>query len=136
METAEHPLKYLGLETHVVSLVDRHESNGVERVIREALRRLSALVSEERIRTRRAKKTTIKCIESILNNSPLSEKGMYTAYTLMYGTGNGASDILQSIPKVVQDELYAFYSPGFLCPFCSYPSPFSANLKSILINSL
>ena len=89
--------KYLGLEAHVVSLVDRHESNGVERVIKEVLRHLSALVNEERIRTRWAKKTTIKCIEFILNNSQLSEKGMYTAYTLMYGTGNGASDILQSI---------------------------------------
>ena len=91
--------KHLGLETHVVSLVDRHESNGVERVIREVLRHLSALVNEERIRTRWAKKTTRKCIEFILNNSQLSEKGMYTAYTLMHGAGNGASDILQSILK-------------------------------------
>ena len=76
--------KYLGLETHVVSLVDRHESNGVERVIREILRHLSALVNEERTRSRWARKTTIKCIEFILNNSQLSEKGNYTAYTLMY----------------------------------------------------
>ena len=91
--------KYLGLETHVVSLVDRHESNGVERVIREVLRHLSALVNEERTRSRWARKTTIKCIEFILNNSQLSEKGNYTAYTLMYGTGNGASDILESILK-------------------------------------
>ena len=37
--------KYLGIEKHVVSLVDRHESNGVERVIREVLRHLSALVN-------------------------------------------------------------------------------------------
>ena len=91
--------KYLGIETHIVSLVDRHESNGVERVIKEVLRHLSALVNEERTRTRWARKTTIKCIEFILNNTPLSEKGMYTAYTLMYGTRNGASEILQSILK-------------------------------------
>ena len=71
----------------------------MERVIREVLRHLSALVNEERTRTRWARKTTIKCIEFILNNTPLSEKGMYTAYTLMYGTRNGASEILQSILK-------------------------------------
>ena len=89
--------KYLGIEKHVVSLVDRHESNGVERVIREVLRHLSALVNEERIRSRWARKTTIRCIEFILNNTQLSEKGMHTAYTLMYGTGNAANKILQSI---------------------------------------
>ena len=61
--------KYLGIETHIVSLVDRHESNGVERVIREVLRHLSALVNEERTRTRWARKTTIKCIEFILKSS-------------------------------------------------------------------
>ena len=64
--------KYLGIETHIVSLVDRHESNGVERVIKEVLRHLSALVNEERTRTRWARKTTIKCIEFILNNTPVS----------------------------------------------------------------
>ena len=35
--------------THVFSLVDRHESNGAERVIQEVVRHISAMVNEARV---------------------------------------------------------------------------------------
>jgi hypothetical protein len=77
--------KYLGME-HVFSLVDRHESNGVERVIQEVLRHLRALVYEERLIGSWSKPIYRAAIKHIMNNAPLSERGGFSANQLTYGT--------------------------------------------------
>ena len=45
--------------THVFSVVDRHESNEVERVIQEVFRQISAMVNEERVMENRPNKIRI-----------------------------------------------------------------------------
>ena len=101
----EKVTKYLGLHTHVISLVDRHESNGVERVIAEVLRHLRALVNEERTRSRWAKPTTLRCIEFILNNSLLSERGNHSAYQLTLGSDSKSNELLDQVMKQESDQL-------------------------------
>ena len=92
--------KYLGLK-HVFSLVDRHESNGVERVIQEVLRHLKALVYEERLISKWSKSTVLPIVKYILNNSSLSERGGYTANQLTYGTADQSYYLLR---KLVESE--------------------------------
>jgi len=79
--------KYLGV-THVFSLVDRHQSNGVERVIQEILRHIRALVYEERLIAKWSQFPVLSIIEYIVNTTPLSERGGYTAYQLTFGTAD------------------------------------------------
>jgi hypothetical protein len=62
--------------THVFSLVDRHESNGVERTNREILRHLKALVMDERLKNMWSDNTTLATIFFILNSSVSSETGV------------------------------------------------------------
>jgi hypothetical protein len=90
--------KYLGTE-HVFSLVDRHESNGVERVIQEVLRHLRALVYEERVIDKWSKPIYRAAIKYIMNNAPLSERGGYTANQLTYGTADQSYYMLRDLTK-------------------------------------
>ena len=76
--------KWYGIN-HVFSITDRHESNGVERVIKEVIRHLSALVLSERIAEKWSEPEVIASIRLILNTTPLSERGNYAAYDLTYG---------------------------------------------------
>ena len=71
--------KWYGIN-HVFSITDRHESNGVERVIKEVIRHLSALVLSERIAEKWSEPEVIASIRLILNTTPLSERGNYAAY--------------------------------------------------------
>ncbi len=79
--------RYFGIK-HVFSLVDRHQSNGVERVIQEILRHIRALVYEERLIAKWSKFSVLSIIEYIVNTVPLSERGGYSAYQLTYGTAD------------------------------------------------
>jgi hypothetical protein len=63
---------------HVISLVDRHESNGVEKVIGELSRHLRALCMEERVIDRWSDDDILPVIQFILNSSPNSENGDIT----------------------------------------------------------
>ena len=76
--------KWYGIN-HVFSITDRHESNGVERLIAEIIRHLSALVQDERLVERWSEPDIISSLRFILNTTPLSERGGYTAYDLKYG---------------------------------------------------
>ena len=77
--------KWYGI-THVFSLVDRHQSNGAERVIQEVVRHLSALVNDERVITNWAQPEYISSVRLLCNSTPLSERGGYTAHDLQFGT--------------------------------------------------
>ena len=76
--------KWYGIN-HVFSITDRHESNGVERLIAEIIRHLSALVQDERLVERWSEPDIISSLRFILNTTPLSERGGYAAYDLKYG---------------------------------------------------
>jgi hypothetical protein len=67
--------QWLGMR-HVVSLVDRHESNGVERHNRECLRHLRALVFDERLKKRWGEPTTIALINFLINDLKSRETGV------------------------------------------------------------
>ena len=68
-------LKYLGMD-HVVSLVDRHESNGVEGSNKQILRHLRALVLEEHIAKQWSKPSVLSLVFFILNSHISSETGI------------------------------------------------------------
>ena len=95
--------KYLGLK-HIFSLVDRHESNGVERVNQEILRHLRALVFEERVMKIWSKNTVLPIVKFILNNTPLSERGGFTANQLTYGTSDQSYYLLRKLVDNVEDK--------------------------------
>jgi len=88
--------KYLGMQ-HVFSLVNRHQSNGVERVIQEVLRHLRAIVYEERLVSKWSSPRVLPLLKYILNSSPLSERGGYTAYQLTYGTKDQSYYVLRKV---------------------------------------
>jgi len=97
-ERARIQCNYLGME-HVFSLVDRHESNGVERVIQEVLRHLRALVYEERLIGSWSKPIYRAAIKHIMNNAPLSERGGFSANQLTYGTVDQSYYLLHDLAK-------------------------------------
>ena len=72
--------------SHVFSLVDRHTSNAVERVIQEVIRHLRAIVTSKRLKNKWSSDMIIKHVEFLLNSLPLSERGNYSAHELTYGT--------------------------------------------------
>ena len=84
---------------HVFSVVDRHESNGVERVIQEVLRHLRALVYEERLIGSWSKPIYRAAIKHIMNNAPLSERGGFSANQLTYGTVDQSYYLLHDLAK-------------------------------------
>ena len=67
--------KWFGIEK-LVSLVDRHESNGVEPTNKQILRHLSALVHDERISQSWSAPTVLPLIEHFLNSAIHSETGL------------------------------------------------------------
>ena len=71
---------------HKVSLVDRHESNGVEPYNREIKRHLSTLLKEKRLADNWSRPEVIDLIQLELNTFPRRSTGNYDAMTLQYGT--------------------------------------------------
>jgi hypothetical protein len=77
---------WLGLR-HFVSLVDVHESNGVERTNEEILRHLRALVNDERLRDSWSEVQNIALIQFALNERVNGETG-HSAYELTFGSAD------------------------------------------------
>lgn len=77
----------------IFSLVNRHESSGVERSNGSVLDHLRAMVFDERIKPRWSKPTNVGWIEYYLNKSVNSETGM-SAYTLTFGQSDSAYQVL------------------------------------------
>ena len=75
---------WLGIR-HRLSLVDVHESNGVERTNQEILKLLRTLVNDERIRHQWSKPWNIGLVEYALN-SRVSSETAHSALELTFGT--------------------------------------------------
>jgi hypothetical protein len=71
---------------HKVSLVGRHESNGVEGSAKQFIRHLSTLVHDERIVDQWGDDTVLPLINFAMASFPTSETGGYTPFELKYGT--------------------------------------------------
>ena len=74
-EVVEHLHSWFGI-THVFSLVDRHQSNGVEGPNKQILRHLKALVFDERLTTTWGDEVNVAIIQYLLNTVDSSETGI------------------------------------------------------------
>ena len=70
---------------HAFSLVDRHESNGVEAVNRELKRHIQSLVHDKRFADRWSEPQVLGVITYHINNQPSSESG-FSAFDCTFGS--------------------------------------------------
>ena len=86
-ETIVQLNKWLGI-CHVVSLVDRHESNGVEGSNKQLLRHLKTLVHNERLVNRWSDPTILCLVTFTLNDAIKSETGI-RPFDVKFGSEDG-----------------------------------------------
>ena len=91
--------KYLDIK-HTIGIVGWHPSNGVERVIQEVKRHLRAMVLDENLYDVWSDELTLSTVELILNTTPLSERGGYTAFQLTYGSNDQTAQQVEMLNRV------------------------------------
>jgi hypothetical protein len=96
-KVVEHVNKYLGLK-HQLSIVDRHESNGVERTNQEVLKHLRDYVFDKRIINDWDNPICISTIRYFLNYLVSSETGI-SPYEATFGSTANTYQKLLEIPK-------------------------------------
>ncbi len=76
---------WLGIR-HIVSLVDRHESNGVERLNSEILRHISAIVHDKRLVLEWDTDTVLPLVQMVINEQPNSLLGDHSPMEATFGS--------------------------------------------------
>jgi hypothetical protein len=113
--------KWLGIR-HIFSLVDRHQSNGVEGSNKQILRHLKALVFDERLIRQWSSPTVLPLIFFILNSNYNSETGT-TPFSATFGdaaatyfklpeSGN-VPELFNSYLSLLNDNLVAIRSLSY-----------------------
>jgi len=97
--------KWLGIR-HVFSLVDRHESNGVEGTNKQIVRHLKALVADERISKQWSAPTVLPLIFFIINSATSSETGV-SPFHATFGTKDATYHLLPT-PTPDSTNLHEF----------------------------
>ena len=83
-EVVQHLNAWLGIR-HVISIVDRHESNGVEGTNKKVLRIIRGIVYDERVQSRWSEPHILPLVFYIINSMKNSETG-FSAMELMFGS--------------------------------------------------
>ena len=105
-QVVKHLNSWLGIR-HIVSLVDRHESNGVERINSELLRHISAIVHDERLLKDWDSPRILSLVKMIINEQPQPELGGYSPTQLKFGTQD--IQYMTIDPQSPQAEQYGQY---------------------------
>jgi hypothetical protein len=82
-----HLNEYLGIR-HTISLVDRHESNGVERINKEILRHLRTMLHDTRLITKWSDPVTLSLVQLIINEQPNPSLGNLSPLAATFGTSD------------------------------------------------
>lgn len=117
-EVVAHLVKWLGMR-HIFSLVDRHESNGVEGSNKSILRHLTALVADERVADRWSHPSVLLLVQYMLNAQVSNETGL-SPFHAHFGTedstylrlpeASGSADNAQAFVKLLDEDLRALWT--------------------------
>ena len=112
-EVVAHLTSWYGVR-HVFSLVDRHESNGVEGTNKSILRHLKAIVADERLLDRWSSDDVIYLVQYWLNSQVSTETGL-TPFHAHFGTADStylrlpkagaAAETAHAFVKLLDDNL-------------------------------
>jgi hypothetical protein len=82
-----HLNDYLGIR-HTISLVDRHQSNGVERIHQEILRHLRTMIHDSRLIDKWTDPVTLSLVQLIINEQPNPALGNLSPLAATFGTSD------------------------------------------------
>ena len=108
-EVITHLTRWFGMQ-HVFSLVDRHESNGVEGSNKQILRHVRVLVEEERTKDEWSSPTILPLVEYLVNSHTSSETGIIP-FQATFGSNDAT---YMQLPEKLDpaQKAHAFCSPS------------------------